>query len=271
MQFVLTKQYGVLDKSHRRLAEHHPSWRRQRLHPLRHPDLLAHGGVISAAGTDFACDDLSRVQPDPQSQLDAVAVEYLGRQTGRLVLDFQGGDARTNRVILEGHRRTEHRHDPVAGEFVDGSSVLPHHCRRSVEQLGHELAKSLRTHRRGDVHRLHHVGEQNGHLLVLGERAWLRDGRAAGVAEPGVGTQLDAAGAAAVAHINIVAVTGARACAFAHNSAACRVQTLSVRLDCAALRWLGFFPSDVWLLQTLPSSGWHSSVVPTSGGKDRPA
>lgn len=49
------------------------------------------------------------------------------------------------------------------------------------------------------------------------------------------------------------------------------LQTLSVRLDGPALRWLGSFSPGVWLLQTLPPSGWRSTVVPASGGKDRPA
>jgi hypothetical protein len=65
-------------------------------------------------------------------------------------------------------RRAEHRHDPVTGPLCDRAAVPLHHRRAAVGELGHDLAQPLRTHRRGDVHRVDHVGEQHRHLLVLG-------------------------------------------------------------------------------------------------------
>ncbi len=48
-----------------------------------------------------------------------------------------------------------------------------HHRGRTVDQLGHDLAQPLRTHRAGDLHRTHHIGEQHRHLLEL--RDWVAD------------------------------------------------------------------------------------------------
>ena len=160
MQFCLFEQHRVFDQSGRRLTEHDPTGRRYRFHPLRHPDLFTDGGVTRVARTDFAGNDLTRIQPDAQLQGDAVAVHHISRERDGLTLDLQRGDAGTNRVVLQRHRRTEHRHDPVAGELVDGAAVALHHRRRAVEQFGHDLAQPLGAHRSGDVHRMHDIGEQ---------------------------------------------------------------------------------------------------------------
>ena len=54
---------------------------------------------------------------------------------------------------------------------VNLSTVPPYRCTTAaapVDQRGHDLAQPLRPDRRRDVHRMHHVGEQNGDLFVLG-------------------------------------------------------------------------------------------------------
>ena len=72
---------GTLDPNHLRLAqsrcainqsrggraEHHPTRRSDRLHPLSHPDLLTDGGVTERRRTDFTGDHLTRVQAHPQA------------------------------------------------------------------------------------------------------------------------------------------------------------------------------------------------------------
>jgi hypothetical protein len=70
-------------------------------------------------------------------------------------------------VILQCQRRTEHRHDPVAGELVDSAAVSLHNPSRTVDQLGHDFAQPLRTHCGGEVHRVDHIGEEHGDLFVL--------------------------------------------------------------------------------------------------------
>ena len=87
-------------------------------------------------------------------------------------------------------RRTEHGHDAVAGELVHRAAVALHHRGRTVDQLGHDLAQPLRTDRRGDVHRVHHVGEQDRDLLVLGRCRGSHNRRTALVTELRVRRQL---------------------------------------------------------------------------------
>ena len=96
-------------------------------------------------------------------------------------------------MVLQRHWRAEHRHDAVAGETADRAAVpLNHHC-RTVDQIGHDLAQPLRTDRRRDVHRMHHVGEQHRHLLVLRRSSGVCERCTALVTELGVRGQFGAA------------------------------------------------------------------------------
>ena len=188
----LTESRCAINQSRRGCAEHHPTRRGDRLHPLRHPDLLTNGGVTERPRTDLTGDHLAGVQADPQLQLDTVAVLDLDGKPLRLLLDAQRRQAGTDSVVLQRHRRAEHRHDAVAGETADRAAVpLNHHC-RTVDQIGHDLAQPLRTDRRRDVHRMHHIGEQHRHLLVLRRSADLCDRCTALVTELGVQRQLGA-------------------------------------------------------------------------------
>src|SRR5262249_36494310 len=72
-----------------------------------------------------------------------------------------------------------------AGELFQRAAVAAHHRRAAADQLGHDFAQALRTHRRGDVHRAHHIGEQHGDLLVLRMLVGLAHRSAAAMAEPG--------------------------------------------------------------------------------------
>ena len=184
-QFGLLEHHGTLHQAGRRFAEHHPTRRGNRLHPLGHPHLLADRGVTQWARTNLTSDHLTRIHADPQLQRDTVTAFHLSRQALGLPLNVQRGQTGAKSVILQRNRRPKERHDPVAGELVDGPAVSPHHDRTAVDQLGHDLAQPLGTKRRCDVHRMHHVGEQNRHLLVL--RRFRRRGRSAAlVTELGV-------------------------------------------------------------------------------------
>ena len=55
----------------------------------------------------------------------------------------------------------------ITGELVHRAAVPVHHRRSAVDQLGHDFAQPLGPYSRRDIHRVHHVGEQHGHLLVL--------------------------------------------------------------------------------------------------------
>src|SRR5262249_54153522 len=136
-------------------------------HPLRHADLIADRRVTLCPRTYFAGDHLAGVQPDPQRQVEIVALSYGDGEVTNVLLNVQCRHASANCVVLQRHRRPEDGHHAVAGEFVDGSAVTRHDVGAAVEQLGHQLAKPLGTHRRRNVHRMHDVCEKHGHLLVL--------------------------------------------------------------------------------------------------------
>ena len=166
-QLRLAESRCAFNQSRGGRAEHHPTRRSDRLHPLSHPHLLTDGGVTERARTDLTGDHLTRVQAHPQLQVHTVAVLDLDGKPLRLLLHTQRRQAGANGVVLQRHGRAEHRHDPVAGELVHRAAVPLHHRRRTVDQFGHDLAQPLRTDRRRDVHRMHHIGEQHRHLLVL--------------------------------------------------------------------------------------------------------
>ena len=72
-QLRFAEHRGALDQPRGGLAEHHPTRRCHRLHPLRHPDLLTDGGVTQSARTDLTGDHLTGIQAHPQLQVDTVA------------------------------------------------------------------------------------------------------------------------------------------------------------------------------------------------------
>ena len=80
-------------------------------------------------------------------------------------------------MVLQRDWCAEHRHDAVAGELAQRPAVTLHHRCGTVQQLGHDLAQPLRPDGRRDVHRMHDIGEQHRHLLVLRRR---RAGRVTG-------------------------------------------------------------------------------------------
>ena len=134
-QLRLAESRCAINQSRGRRAEHHPTRRSDRLHPLRHPHLLTDSGVTQRARTDFTGDHLTGVEPYAQPQFDAVAVVDLDGKPLRLLLNAQGRKTGTHRVVLQRHRRAEHRHDAVAGELVHRAAVPLHHRRRSGRRV----------------------------------------------------------------------------------------------------------------------------------------
>jgi hypothetical protein len=166
-------------------AEHHRARLRGCFHPLRHPDLLTDRGVTQSARTDLTRDDLTRVQADPHLQIDTVASVHFGGQPLNFLLNARGCQTRPESMVLQRDRRPEHRHDAVAGELVHRAAAASHHRRGAAHELGHDLAQPLCAHRRGHVHRMHHVGEQHGYLLVLSRLGGPHESRTALYAELG--------------------------------------------------------------------------------------
>ena len=79
-QLRVTEHRRALDQPCGGGAEHHPTRRCRRFHPLGHADLLTDRGVTRAARTDLPGDHLPGVQPDPQLKLDTIAAgDLLGQ------------------------------------------------------------------------------------------------------------------------------------------------------------------------------------------------
>jgi len=118
-------------------AEHHPTRRGHRLHPLGHPHLLADRGVAQGGRTDFASDHLTRIEPYAQGQFDAVVIANLRGQPCECVLDFQCRTTRPHGMVLQRHRRTETEHGrDGAGRLTAGAHPLRRGGFHLVERLG---------------------------------------------------------------------------------------------------------------------------------------
>ena len=192
-RLALTEHNSILDAPSGRLAEQDTARRCRGLHPLRHPYLLTERGVTEVGGADLAGDHPAGIQPDAQPQVDPIATGNLDGQALRGLLDVQSRETRAKCMSFQRDWRSEQRHDAVAGELVHGAAVALHHGRRLIDEFGHHLAQPLGPQRRGDFHRPHHVGEQNGHLLVFGRLGALRQCSAAGIAETRTSARLGAA------------------------------------------------------------------------------
>ena len=158
----------VLDEPRRVLCQVDPVGRRELLHPLREADRVADRGVVHAeVVADRAHDDLARVEPSAHREAEAARATQLGGVGGELALQVEGGVARAPRVVLVGDRRAEEGHDAVARELVDGALEAVDALAEDREEAGHDRAPLLGVRLLGELHRAHHVGEQDGHLLSL--------------------------------------------------------------------------------------------------------
>ena len=141
---------------------------RELLHPLREAHRVPHRGVVHPEVlADRPHHHLARVDPDPHREVDALAAPQLGRVGGELLLEVQRRVAGALGVVLVGDRRPEQRHDAVAGELVDGALEAVDALGEDREEAIHHLAPRLGIGALGEVHRAHHVGEENRDLLAL--------------------------------------------------------------------------------------------------------
>jgi hypothetical protein len=126
-----------------------------------------------------------------------VVAVNLNREPRDLLLNAERRQTGAQRVIFQCHRRAKDGHDAVPGELVDRAAVALHHRRSAIYQAEHDLAQRLRPDGCGDVHRVHHVGEQDGHQFVLSRLGGrVRQPRTALAAEFCRGAALRAAGTA---------------------------------------------------------------------------
>jgi len=181
---ALTQDNAILDEPCGRLTEHDTARRCRRFHPLGHAHLFTHCGVTEVGRADFTGDHSTGIEADAQTEVDPVPATYLDSQLPNHLLDIQNRETRTKCVMLQCDWGPEESHDPVAGELVHGAAVALHHGCRLIDELGHHFAQPLGAEGCGDIHRPHHVGEQDGHLFVFGRLNTRRQRRAAHIAEP---------------------------------------------------------------------------------------
>ena len=83
------------------------------------------------------------------------------------VADSQRGIDRPQRVLLEGHRRAEERHQSIAQELVDGSFVAVDGLRHQPEGLVHDLVHPFGAELFRQSVGFDHVAEQDGDPFPL--------------------------------------------------------------------------------------------------------
>jgi hypothetical protein len=160
---------------------------------LSHPHLLTDGGVTQRPRTDLTGDHLTGVQANPQPQCDTVAAFDVDGQVDCFLLYVQSRHASAKCVVLQRYRGAKNRHNPIAGELVHRAGVAMHNRGGAIDQFGHDLAQPLRTHRCGDVHRMHDIGKQHSDLLVFGRCGGRDNWRSTLVAELGARPQFSSA------------------------------------------------------------------------------
>jgi hypothetical protein len=189
----VTEHRRAFDQPRGGCTEHHSTGRRHGFHPLRHSHLLTNRGVTQRTRAVLTGNHLPGIETHPQPQTHTVtAINLNGQPRGR-ILNTQRRQTGTKSVILQRVGRAKDRHDAVAGETVHRAAITLHRRRGAGDQCGHDLAPPLHTHRRGDIHGTHDVGEQHRDLLVLRRLSGRRDCRTALATELGFLAQFRAA------------------------------------------------------------------------------
>ena len=116
-----------------------------------------HGEVVGAAAVAGGRDDLAGRDPDPD--LERLAV---GRHARERVADREGGEGRTDGVVVMGPRPPEDREDRVADELLAGPVVRLDRVGHRGERGPHPLADDLGVVLGHHPHVVHEVGEQRG-------------------------------------------------------------------------------------------------------------
>jgi hypothetical protein len=129
---------------------------------------LADGRVVHVQiAADGAHDNLARVEPDPDLDVDAVGATSLLRVMLDQLLHTQRGVARPYGVVLVRERRAEQRHDPIAHDLVDRALVAVDGLHHPLEHRVEELARLLGIAIGEQLHRSLEVGEEDRDLLAL--------------------------------------------------------------------------------------------------------
>jgi hypothetical protein len=96
-----------------------------------------------------------------------VGTPDLTRELAQGLMQVQRGVTRPLGMVFMGNRRTEQRHDAVAGVLVHRAFEAVHAFGQDGEETFEDLVPFLGVELFGEFHRTLHVGEQHGDLLAL--------------------------------------------------------------------------------------------------------
>ena len=117
---------------------------RELLHPRRQVRRLPDRGIVHAEiASDRAHEHLARIEPDPDLDVDAMAMTRLVRIAIHRFLHAQCGVASAHRMIFVRQRRAEQRHDAVPHHLVDGALVAVNRLHHPLEHRIEDLARFL--------------------------------------------------------------------------------------------------------------------------------
>ena len=140
----------------------------KRLQPSGEVDRVSEGR-LAAAGVrvEMGHDHETRVQRNPHPEGHAGALLDLPAVVGHRLLDVERRVRGTRRVILLGHRRSEHGHQPVPGVVGHGALVPVDALSHEGEAAAHDLVYGLRVQPLGERRVAGHVGEEHRDVASL--------------------------------------------------------------------------------------------------------
>ena len=123
-----------------------------RLHARRQIGGVSDGRVVHAqVVADPADHHRPRVEAHSQAELQSLLAPQLFAESTDGLPDGQSGLHGPQRVFLDGYRRPEERHQPIAQELVDRSLVTMDGLGHERQRLIHELVHRLRTQALGQI------------------------------------------------------------------------------------------------------------------------
>src|SRR5262249_34612880 len=120
--------------------------------------------------------DLAGVQPDADGEVETLPQAQRIGIPAELFLEVERRIAGAPRMVLVCNRRTEERHDAVAGEMGDGALEAMDSLGEQRGEPLHDAVEHLGVEVLGELHRPLHVGEEHRDLLARALERRLRLG-----------------------------------------------------------------------------------------------
>ena len=147
----------------RRFADQDLAGAGRLLEPRRDVDCIAGGELLRGDGV--AGDDLAGVDPSPHFDANAVVLLELGVQLNERSSHVDGGADGSERIVLVQRRQSEHGHDRVADELLDGAAVALERALHRIEVARHHSAEQLGIEPLAEARRPDDIAEDDRHDL----------------------------------------------------------------------------------------------------------